>query len=156
MNKKVANILIATSMIFTMFISLKLLDLKFVIPESESVVGSLFLVENKNNKNDYVIFEYNKIDYKNYHQGKLFIKKVGCNSGQHLTVDDHRAICDGKVIATMFEKNYDGKLLPKYKYDGFIPSDKFFALGEHIRSFDSRYFGLVEKEQIINSARRIF
>jgi type IV secretory pathway protease TraF len=156
MNKKVINISIVTIAIVAIFIGLKATGIKVVIPESESVNGTLFLLQDKNITNDYVVFEYNKIDYKNYHNGKLFIKKIGCDSGQHLLVQEYKVVCDGRIIAAKFIKNREGQVLPNYRYDGIIPNNEFFALGEHIQSFDSRYFGLVDKKQIINSARRIF
>lgn len=156
MNKKLINLIMVSMPIVTMFIGLKIMDLKFVTPESESVTGSLFLLQDKDTVNDYVVFEYNKIIYKNYHRGKLFIKKIGCRSGQHLLIKDLEVVCDEQKIATIFQKNSEGNLLPQYSYDGIIPDDKFFALGEHVKSFDSRYFGLVDKSQIVNSARRIF
>jgi signal peptidase I len=156
MNKKILNISIVAVSMVAIFVGLRVTDIKFVIPESESVNGSLFLLQDKNTANDYVVFEYNKINYKNYHRGKLFIKKIGCDSGQHLLVQDHKAVCDGRIIATMLKKNEEGEVLPNYSYNGVIPSSKFFALGEHPRSFDSRYFGLLDKAQIIKSARRIF
>ena len=142
--------------LLTIQIFIKVFDIKFAIPESESVNGNLFLLQDKNIKNDYVVFEYNKMDYKDYHQGKLFIKKMGCDSGQHLLVTKDKALCDGETIATILEKNGEGETLPHYEYNGTIPNDSFFALGEHPRSFDSRYFGLVDKKQIKNTARRIF
>lgn len=156
MNKKVLNISIVTIAVVAIFIGLKATGVKVVIPESESVNGTLFLLQDKNITNDYVVFEYNKIDYKNYHNGKLFIKKIGCDSGQNLLVQEYKVVCDGRIIAAKFIKNKEGQVLPNYRYDGIIPNNEFFALGEHIQSFDSRYFGLVDKKQIINSARRIF
>lgn len=156
MNRRVLNILTVVVSMVAIFVGLKATDIKFVIPESESVNGSLFLLQDKDTANDYVVFEYDKIDYKNYHRGKLFIKKIGCNSGQHLLVQDYKVVCDGRTIATIFQKNAEGQVMPNYSYDGIIPSSQFFALGEHPRSFDSRYFGLVDKAQIIKSARRIF
>lgn len=156
MNKKVLNISIVAVSIVAIFIGLKATDIKFVIPESESVNGSLFLLQDKNITNDYVVFEYNKIDYKNYHRGKLFIKRIGCDSGQHLLIQDYKVVCDGRTIATIFKKNEEGEVLPNYSYDGIILNNQFFALGEHLKSFDSRYFGPVDKKQIIYSARRIF
>lgn len=156
MNKKVLNISIVAVSIVAIFIGLKATDIKFVIPESESVNGSLFLLQDKNITNDYVVFAYNKIDYKNYHRGKLFIKRIGCDSGQHLLIQDYKVVCDGRTIATIFQKNEEGEVLPNYSYDGIILNNQFFALGEHLKSFDSRYFGPVDKKQIIYSARRIF
>lgn len=156
MNKKILNILIVAVSMVAIFVGLKATDNIFVIPESESVNGSLFLLQDKNITNDYVVFEYNKIDYKNYHSGKLFIKKIGCDSGQHLLVQDYKVVCDGRTLATIFQKNDEGQILPNYRYDGIIPNNQFFALGENLKSFDSRYFGLVDKKQIRYSARRIF
>jgi signal peptidase I len=153
---KVWHVIYVSLFIFALYLILKTFNLQFAIPESESVTGSLFLIQDKNKSNDYVIFKYNSIDYKSYHKDKLFIKKVGCDSGQHLSVKDHKVVCDKKIIATVFEKNGEGDILPSFYYDGIIPDNKFFALGEHVRSFDSRYFGLVEKIQITNSARRVF
>lgn len=131
-------------------------SLRLAIPKSESVNGKLFLMQDKNISNDYIIFEYTKADYKNYKKGVLFIKKVGCNSGQYLVVANKQAICDGKLIANMFEVNSEGEKLPSYEYSDYIPSDKLFVLGEHPRSFDSRYFGLIDKKSIKYSARKIF
>lgn len=156
MNKKVLNMSIVVVSMVAIFVGLKATDIKFAIPESESVNGSLFLLQDKNITNDYVVFRYNKIDYKNYHHGKLFIKKIGCDGGQHLLVQDYKVVCNGKTIATIFKKNDEGHALPNYEYNGIIPNNQFFALGEHIKSFDSRYFGLVDKKQITKSARRIF
>ncbi|MDX9743071.1 MAG: S26 family signal peptidase [Arcobacteraceae bacterium] len=154
--KNIITIFVALILFISCNLLLDASNIKFVIPESESVNGKIFLLQDKNIKNDYVVFEYNKLDYKGYHQGKLFIKKMGCDSGQHLLVTKDKVLCDGKFIATILEKNGEGKTLPHYEYNGTIPNDSFFALGEHPRSFDSRYFGLVDKKQIKNTARRIF
>jgi type IV secretory pathway protease TraF len=154
--KNIITIFVALILFISCNLLLDASNIKFVIPESESVNGKLFLLQDKNIKNDYVIFEYNKMDYKDYHQGKLFIKRMGCDSGQHLLVTKDKAFCDGKAMATILEKNGEGKTLPHYEYNGTIQNDSFFALGEHPRSFDSRYFGLVDKKQIKNTARRIF
>ncbi len=154
MKKMILNIslLLAFLILFTMFLK----QFNFIIPESQSVNGKLFLSQDKNIDNSYVVFEYNKEDYKTYTKGKLFLKKIGCNSGQYLEVTNNQVFCDGTIIATLLDKNKEGQILPKISFCGIIPNDKFFALGEHLYSYDSRYFGLVDKKQIINTARRIF
>ncbi|MFA6685185.1 MAG: S26 family signal peptidase [Arcobacteraceae bacterium] len=154
MKKKILNIslLLAFLMLFMLFLN----QFNFIIPESQSVNGKLFLSQDKNINNSYVVFEYNKEEYKNYTKGKLFLKKIGCNSGQYLEVTNNQVFCDGTIIATLLDKNKEGQILPKISFCGIIPNDKFFALGEHLYSYDSRYFGLVDKEQIKHTARRIF
>lgn len=156
MSKKALNILFFAVTLTAIFFTIKSLDLHFVIPESESVNGNLFLLQGKKASNEYAVFEYNKTPYKNYHKGKLFIKKIGCDSGQQLQVKNSNIFCDGKLIAVAVDKNKEGDILPKIDFTGVIPKDKFFALGEHPLSYDSRYFGLVDKKDIKNSARRIF
>lgn len=154
MKKKILNISLLLA--FLMMCMLFLNQFNFIIPESQSVNGKLFLSQDINNNNSYVIFEYNKEEYKNYTKGKLFLKKIGCNSGQYLEVKNNQVFCDGKIIATLLDKNKEGQELPKISFYGIIPNDKFFALGEHLYSYDSRYFGLVDKKQIRHTARRIF
>lgn len=154
--KKQTSVLLTLAFFVVTYGAMKIANMKFIHPESESVNGSLFLVQDKTIKNDYVVFEYDKEPYKIYQHGKLFIKRIGCDSGQHLKVSNKEVFCDGRLIATVFEKNKEGKTLPKYQYEGIIPDYQFFALGDSFRSFDSRYFGLVDKKQIRNTAWRIF
>lgn len=154
MKKKIFNI--SGLLIFLLIISLFLRQFNFIIPESQSVNGKLFLAQDKEIDNTYVVFEYDKENYKNYTKGKLFLKKIGCNSGQYIELVNNQIFCDGMVIASLLDKNKEGQELSKISFSGIIPDDKFFALGEHLHSYDSRYFGLVHKSQIVNSARRIF
>lgn len=154
--KRKNSVLLTIFFLLLFFFGIKIISIKLVIPESESVNGSLFLIQDKSIKNDYVIFEYNKESYKAYQHGKLFIKRIACDSGQHLKVENRQVFCDNKLIATGLDKNGEGKILPNYEYDQVIPDNQFFAMGDNPRSFDSRYFGLVNKEQIKNSAKRIF
>jgi len=49
-----------------------------------------------------------------------------------------------------------GKRLKDYLRDETIPEDKIFALATHPRSYDSRYWGYVSKEQVIGRAIPLF
>ncbi len=150
------NILVLFIFLVLSYLILQVLDLKFTIPESESVNGRLFLLQEKNIKNDFVVFSYEKKEYKTYKKGKKFIKKIGCDSGDILTIKDSQVYCNNRLIATSFFKNKEGELLPQFDFNGIVPDNSFFALGEHPKSFDSRYFGLVDKKDILFTARRIF
>lgn len=154
--KKETSVLLTLAFFVVTYGAMKIANMKFIHPESESVNGSLFLVQDKTIKNDYVVFEYDKEPYKIYQYGKLFIKRIACDSGQHLKVHNRQVLCDNRLIATGIDRNSEGIVLPHYQYDGVIPNDKFFAIGDSPRSYDSRYFGLVDKKQIRNTARRIF
>lgn len=154
--KRYASMAFTLAMVAFFYLAIKISDLHFVVPESESVAGNLFLLQNKNTSNDYVVFEYDKAPYKNYQKGKLFIKKIGCDSGQHLDIQNNKIFCNDKLIAVALDKNREGEILNKIDFTGTIPQDEFFALGEHPMSYDSRYFGLVNKKDVKNTARRIF
>ncbi|EAL3751808.1 S26 family signal peptidase, partial [Campylobacter coli] len=36
----------------------------------------------------------------------------------------------------------------QFIFNGVIPKDKFFVMGTHPRSFDSRYWGFVDRKDI--------
>lgn len=81
-------------------------------------------------------------------EGTSIIKKVGCLPGQHLRVTMRQADCDGVKVGHIRHKTMDGRPISPVLYDGIIPPDKVFLLGEHYYSYDSRYFGLVPVEWI--------
>jgi type IV secretory pathway protease TraF len=75
--------------------------------------------------------------------GTALVKKVGCLPGQHLKVTMEQAYCDGVRIGHIRHTTIDGRSIAPALYDGVIPPEKVFLLGEHYYSYDSRYFGLV-------------
>lgn len=82
-------------------------------------------------------------------EGTAIIKKVGCLPGQHLKITMQQADCDGIKVGHIRHETMDGRQISPALYDGIIPPGKFFLLGEHYFSYDSRYFGLVPAEQIL-------
>ena len=68
-----------------------------------------------------------------------------CRFGPHVFVD-------GKHVAKA--KNMDKKYraLPVWKGCNALTSTQYFVLGRHRDSFDSRYFGPIEKHQIVGTA----
>jgi len=129
------------------------------INDSASLPDKVFLVH-KNDKEfkqgDTVAFLYNGEKYANYQDGKLFAKIATCMPGQLLQKQNDTFFCDGLEIAKA--KQVDSKLnkLPVFEYNGTVPKDNYFFTTPHPKSFDSRYFGFVKKEQIIGVARSIF
>ena len=78
-------------------------------------------------------------------EGTTIVKKVGCLPGQHLRVTVTQADCDGRKIGHVRHKTMEGKPIAPALYDGIIPAGKVFLVGEHYYSYDSRYFGLVDR-----------
>lgn len=80
-----------------------------------------------------------------------FAKEIGGIPGDHIEVKDHMIYINGRER---------GKILEKYEpiHGGSIPEGFYCMLGEHEKSFDSRYleFGLVPEEYIKESLCPIF
>lgn len=84
---------------------------------------------------------------------KGFIKKVGAVEGDIVEVNDN-LIINGKIIKENLPK-FDslGRELPLKKGKYIIKKDEYFMIGDHIKSFDSSYMGVIRKDQIKNKAK---
>lgn len=88
--------------------------------------------------------------------GQQFVKKVGCVEGEHLYNMGRKFYCNGEYIGTAKEKDKKGNLAPLYNYDGMIEKGKFFAVGEMIDSYDSKYWGFVDNKWITGKVIKLF
>ena len=68
-----------------------------------------------------------------------------CRSGSHVFVD-------GKQVAKAKIMDNQHRLLPVWKGCKALASTQYFVIGRHRDSFDSRYFGPIEKHQVIGTA----
>lgn len=73
------------------------------------------------------------------------LKKVACTEGQHLIVRAKEVFCDGHPIGLVRDKNLKGEPLKPFLHEGVIPQGKFFVMGDTYSSYDSRYFGLINR-----------
>ena len=82
------------------------------------------------------------------HQGNdLLIKQVGCLPGEKLTIQNGQVSCQGIPLGEQLETDGQGRKLPRFAYDGIIQPGKYFMIGSHERSYDSRYFGFIDEQQ---------
>lgn len=98
---------------------------------------------------DYIVFSHP--DTGHIHQGlnrenDLLIKKVGCAPGETLTTNDGTIFCEGTFLGNNLLNDSEGKPLPQFSYNGLVPANKYFMIGRHERSFDSRYFGFIDAD----------
>lgn len=80
--------------------------------------------------------------------GKLIVKKVVCESGNLLETRGKDFYCNGSYLVTALEKDSKGDSLEQFHFNGEIPKDKLFIVGENLKSYDSRYFGLIDKLEV--------
>jgi conjugal transfer pilin signal peptidase TrbI len=125
---------------------------------SDWFIGNLYMTKTnsvkyrlfwKSNWREATVNEYVYLDklhsYLTDHGVGSVIKKVGCDQGQTLKKKDNRFRCDGVVIAISLFKDGKGGDLPVFDFNGVIPQGKAFLVAQHKNSFDSRYFGLINK-----------
>jgi signal peptidase I/conjugal transfer pilin signal peptidase TrbI len=81
------------------------------------------------------------------------MKILGCNEGDLLAVDaEKRFYCNGEYLVRAKDYSLKGEPLRHFVYRGTVPKGFMFVMGEHKDSYDSRYFGLVDKSRILAKA----
>ena len=84
------------------------------------------------------------------------IKRVGCDEGEVLRREGRDYYCGGEFLGHAKERSKKGEPMPHFQFSGMIPPGRAFLVGDHPDSFDSRYFGLVEKGSYRAWARALF
>ncbi len=89
----------------------------------------------------------------------LAVKRIGCNEGEILTRNRKKGrefYCGEQFLGRAKEKTRHGKPLQPAQVEGVIPPGMVFLVGDNKDSFDSRYFGLLDKESFVSKANGIF
>lgn len=146
---KMAIIVLVISSIF-----FKALFSKITLVKTPSVKYHFFwtnpLKKEMITKNQYIRIITDKIksdlcnqDHAKTNNGKcLVVKRVGCPSGSHLMQQGPDYYCDGEKIS----QGLEGKKL--FKFNGIIPAGKYFLIGDHKYSYDSKVVGFFNEEEI--------
>lgn len=71
----------------------------------------------------------------------LIVKRVGCAPGSHLETKGRDFYCDGAMIGTAHREEFK-------RFNQTLASSEVFLIGDNPRSYDSRYFGLVNTNAI--------
>jgi signal peptidase I/conjugal transfer pilin signal peptidase TrbI len=85
------------------------------------------------------------------------LKVIGCNEGDQLTVDaEKKFYCNSEYLVRAKDISLKGEPLQHFVFNGQIPKGAMFVIGQHKDSYDSRYFGFVDKNRILAKAYPIF
>jgi signal peptidase I len=88
--------------------------------------------------------------YPMYKHDSMFAKRLGCMPGERLRVDGLGYYCNEELMGVALVKDSKGKPIPKYfSFNGTVPNGKYFMLGDHSHSYDSRYWGLLDENEIM-------
>ncbi len=117
--------------------------LPLVFPMTESVKYNVLVkVGGTPAKGDYVnVALYHESIDKG--QAVRLTKRVACVAGEVLKSERGANWCNGEFLGYVLKRDTQGVPLPQFTWNGPVPQDKVFLSGDHIRSFDSRYFGFV-------------
>lgn len=74
---------------------------------------------------------------------------VVCRLGTHVFVD-------GKLVARARKFDSQQRALPAWKGCHILKSEEFFVLAKPKNSFDSRYFGPINRDQVVGTAGPLF
>lgn len=120
----------------------------------------VFFIDKTNTKvvkNDLVAFYYPGQNVYSFQTGEEFVKIAICLPNEILTVNTNlEYFCNGKKISQAKKEDSKGKKLTPFLFNGSIPKDKYFVIGTHPNSWDSKYWGFVSKDSIFAKAKGIF
>lgn len=149
----ILSVLIITIFLRTYFMNYYYLALNFTPSLSERV----FIVDKHTNidalkKDDIIGFRYTHDDYPFYKNGESFIKYIACMEGDDLVIENGVVRCNGKYLGSQLKQDSKGNKLLLFAYNGKVPKDKFFMWTPFVKSYDSRYWGFIDKSDILGKA----
>ena len=101
---------------------------------------------------DYLLF-HKHLDHA---QTDLLLKKVGCATGHRLTVNNGEYYCDENYLGQALTQDSKENRLPQFIFNDFVPADSLFMVGNHPRSYDSKYFGFIYADSVLKKAYPIW
>ena len=109
-------------------------------------------------RGDYVLFRHKELSARmGMKKSEDVMKILGCNEGDLLTVDaDKKFYCNGEYLVRAKDFSLKREPLQHFVFNGQVPKGVMFVMGQHKDSYDSRYFGFVDKSRILAKAYPIF
>lgn len=84
------------------------------------------------------------------------LKRVAASEGDRVCRRGQAVLVSGQQVAIALGTDRAGKPLPLWQGCHQLQNGQVFVLGTHPESFDSRYFGPIDREQIAGAAIPMF
>lgn len=89
--------------------------------------------------------------------GTTIVKVLEGMPGEQVSVSEEGTTINGRTVATGLQVAHDYGIDPaRYVREGAIPDDGYWFFGRTADSFDSRYWGSVQRNQIVGKAYPIW
>lgn len=158
---------ITLTLFLSIYILFQLFLMRFVFsfpsPLHSCLDASLFIIDKwdkEYSKGDIMAFEFQRDGDMVFGDRKMqFIKRVAAKGGDLVRVTPTAVSVNDEapVELSMILSAHALKVkASEYQREIEVPSNSFFALGETLNSYDSRYWGTVENSKIIGKAYAIF
>ena len=86
------------------------------------------------------------------------LKRVHAVAGDTVLIDETGISINGELLANSAPISNDayGAVLPQYRFDSVLGESKYLLLSDlNPRSFDARYFGVIDHAQIVHVVRPV-
>lgn len=154
MKNKTKKIFYSFVLLLIFYISLTFLikdNLWIAINTTRSLPDKFFIIKkspNYLNKGDIITFNFIQKNNPYYKYKSKFVKINICTEGNYLKVISDKYYCDDRLFAVAMKNDSKKNPIKNFVFDGIIPVDNYFVIGSAFNSYDSRYWGLVNKENI--------
>lgn len=95
---------------------------------------------------DYVLFEPPVRD--EYTQNKLLVKRIVCGEGQYIRTVGKDFYCNDVYLGRARETDSKGRPVKHVQLNQVINRGYYFVMGTTEKSYDSRYMGLIPRQNI--------
>lgn len=106
-----------------------------------------YLADGTPRKGDYVRFEFNHPLILG-NSKVILTKRIVCESGDIVRTEGVNVFCNERMVAKGLERTASGEPLTVYQFAGEIPTGKVLLLGDSDDSFDGRYWGLIDRNNL--------
>lgn len=107
-------------------------------------------------KGDYVVFELKSKYFPNPDRRERVMKKITCDNGEALKVEERGYYCGSEYLGRAKEYTMKGEKLKNFIFNGLIPVGHAFVSSRHKDSFDSKYYGFIDKKSVKAKAYPVF
>ncbi len=126
----------------------------FAMNYTESLDDGFFFLDKKFSREDLkqgavVGFVFKGPKNRYWKENSLFLKEISCKEGDSLSVTFSKEyFCNGKFIGLAHSKDSKNREVENFKFNGIIPKGKIFLTTQYKWSYDSRYWGFVDINNI--------